>query len=370
MSVGATAQDERRAVTRVERLKRELLQQVVEENLDLIHNRRRRVSRRSVGRGRLLGAGLLTTSIAALIFASAYAFSTAGGSSLQARSLSGRGLSPASHGDTEAALVPMLEPISPAVSVPSSRALTAPPEVPSEPVRMTPIDVSALPLAVRRVVIDAGHGGVNLGTHIDGLSEKELTLDIADRLAEILRDAGFDVLMTRDDDRFITLSDRAHYANTSSADIFISIHINWIAGGNTRGVETYYLGTTDDPELNRLAASENLDSGYSKADMRDLLDRIYSGARIAESQRLAKAVQHSLFGSLSRLSPQLVDRGVKTAPFLVLVETEMPAILAEVSCLSNEREQELLKKPLYRQYIAVALAQGIVGYAASSAMHG
>jgi N-acetylmuramoyl-L-alanine amidase len=143
----------------------------------------------------------------------------------------------------------------------------------------------------------------------------------------------------------------------------VSIHLNWIDTREVRGVETYYLGPTNDPYLTQLAANENMDSGYSMADFRNMLDRVYAGVRQAESRRLASTVQQSLYNSLRRVNPQLQDRGVKKAPFIVLVGTEMPAILAEVSCLSNEKEARLLMTPEYRQFIAEALFEGIDSYA-------
>jgi N-acetylmuramoyl-L-alanine amidase len=169
--------------------------------------------------------------------------------------------------------------------------------------------------------------------------------------------------MTRQEDRSLSLEDRGLAANRAGADIFVSIHLNWIDDRKTRGIETYYLGPTDDPFLTRLAADENRESGYSLADMRRLLDRIYAGVRQEKSKRLAETVQSSLFGSLGKVSPGLQNRGVKAAPFIVLLTTEMPAILAEVSCLSNEDEAELLTQPQYRQTIAEALAAGVRSYA-------
>ncbi|HEX4954196.1 MAG TPA: N-acetylmuramoyl-L-alanine amidase [Thermoanaerobaculia bacterium] len=235
------------------------------------------------------------------------------------------------------------------------------------PASTVPVDSAVFPLAVRHIAIDPGHGGQNLGTHLSGgLSEKEITLDIGQRLAERLREGGFFVTLTRDDDRFVSLRDRAAIANAAGADIFVSIHVNWIADGGSRGVETYFLGTTDDPRLSRLAADENRDSGYSLADMRGLVDRIYSGVRIDKSQGLALSIQSELFRSLKQVNLDLTDRGVKSAPFLVLVDTKMPAILAEVSCLSNRTEADLLTKPLYRQYIADALSLGLMSYARGS----
>jgi N-acetylmuramoyl-L-alanine amidase len=225
------------------------------------------------------------------------------------------------------------------------------------------IHAEVFPLAVRKVVIDAGHGGESLGTHIaGGLQEKEVTLDIARRLKLLLADE-FEVVMTRERDEEVSLEERAKVANESGADIFVSIHVNWIDNRSARGIETYYLGATNDPFLNKLAAAENRDSGYSLADMRQILDRIYAGVRDDNSRKLAEVMQSSLYRSLRKVNPELVDRGVKAAPFIVLLTTEVPAVLAEVSCLSNEEEVRLLSKPLYRQYIAEALSRGVRSYA-------
>jgi N-acetylmuramoyl-L-alanine amidase len=228
---------------------------------------------------------------------------------------------------------------------------------------LPPLDPAAFPLSVRRVVLDAGHGGTDPGTVSASLvSEKDITLDIQKRLATLLASSGYDVVTTRGDDRLIPLRDRARLANTSSGDIFVSIHVNSIRNPERHGVETYYLGATNDPSLTNLAAAENRASGYSLTDMRTLLDRVYADARRDESHRLASVVQDQLFGNLKNIDPGLQNWGVKRAPFIVLVATEMPAVLAEVGCLSNEKEAAMLRKPEYRQEIAAALFQGIRSY--------
>jgi N-acetylmuramoyl-L-alanine amidase len=228
-----------------------------------------------------------------------------------------------------------------------------------------PVDAAVFPLAVRKVAIDAGHGGRSVGTRTLplGLVEKDLTLDVAARLRKLLEADHFQVVMTRDRDEEVSLEQRGVLANQGSADIFVSIHVNWIENRKARGVETYFLGATEDPYLTRLAAEENRESGYSLTDMRRLLDRIYADVRHEKSRQLAETVQASLWSSLHKFNPQLEDRGVKAAPFIVLLTTEMPAILAEVSCLSNDEEAQNLSKPLYRQYIAEALASGVRSYA-------
>lgn len=328
----------------IDRLKRQLLQDVVRENLDLQEGRLPRGLKRRPRAGvQLLGVAVVSLGLLGA-----------------ARLLPSLGRSEPIGPAKPAAATPAPVPAAPASSV-------SVPAVPSTPIGMTseptPVDAAVFPLAVRKIAIDPGHGGDSLGTHGSGLVEKELTLDIAQRLKKLLVADSFEVLMTREADRAVSLEQRSVLANQEGADIFVSIHLNWIENRKSRGVETYYLGATQDPYLTRLAAKENHESGYSMADMRRLLDRIYADVRHDRSRELAEVVQSSLFSSLGRVNPGIEDRGVKAAPFIVLLATEMPAILAEVSCLSNEDEAELLTKPLYRQYIAEALATGIRSYA-------
>jgi N-acetylmuramoyl-L-alanine amidase len=195
------------------------------------------------------------------------------------------------------------------------------------------------------------------------VTEKEITLDIALRLRELLQDADFEVLMTRETDATLSLERRASFANNNQADLFVSIHVNWIPYRQVRPLETYFVGPTDDPATLRLASVENHDSGYSLAASRRLLAKIFSDARREESQALAQKLNAELYRSLREVNPTLENRGVKTAPFAVLVGTEMPAILVEVSCLSNEADVDLLTTADYRDRIAQALLRGIKSYA-------
>ena len=226
------------------------------------------------------------------------------------------------------------------------------------------LDRSVFPVGVRRIVLDPGHGGRDLGTvTAEGTAEKDLALDISRRLATLLRQKpGIEVLLTREADHEVLLKERARFANDQQADLFVSIHLNWLQPASNRGVETFYLGATQDPFLVQLASRENRESGYALTDVRRLLDGIYLDLRQQQSQELAASVQRSLFQRLARQNPALRDRGVKSAPFLVLVGTEMPAILAEVSCLSNQKEAELLATDAYRQTIAEALLSGLDAY--------
>jgi N-acetylmuramoyl-L-alanine amidase len=230
-----------------------------------------------------------------------------------------------------------------------------------------PLDRAVFPVGVRRIVLDPGHGGKDVGSVTpDGHFEKDITLDIALRLRELLSaQPGIEVLLTRDKDERVLLSQRARFANEAKADLFLSIHLNWLEPATNRGVETFYLGPTEDPFLVQLAGRENRESGYSLADVRRLLDGIYLDLRQQESQQLAGALQGALFRALRQETPALRDRGIKSAPFLVLVTTEMPAVLAEVSCLSNANEAALLGTGEYRQSIAEALRAGIEAYTAN-----
>lgn len=222
------------------------------------------------------------------------------------------------------------------------------------------------PLALKRIVIDPGHGGVQTGAISDtGLTEKEVTLDVALRLRRLLADAPFEVLLTRDSDKTLNLEKRVAYANSNNADLFVSIHVNWMEPRTIRGPETFFVGPTDDPHTMKLVSMENRDSGYSFSDLRQTLDKIYIDARRNESRTLAKTIQGRLYGSLKQNNPDLDNRGVKTAPFAVLVGTQMPAILVEVSCLSNSEEVKLLTNGDYREKIALALLDGIRSYAAN-----
>ncbi len=326
----------------VDRIKRQLLRDLVQQNVDLIEGRPPRVVRRRDNLRlvlRFASLGLLSLAL----FGSSRLLSTLA----EPR--------PAVAAVARAAKAPATAPapVTAAMGGTALAGLSVP----------RPVDAAIFPLAVRKIVVDAGHGGTSVGTSSpQGVLEKDLTLDIAVRLKRLL-DKEFQVVMTRESDRDVSLEQRGALANRAGADIFVSIHLNWIENRRSRGVETYYLGPTDDPYLTRLAASENRESGYSMADMRHLLDRIYAGVRQDKSRKLAEVVQGALFQSVGKLSPEVADRGVKAAPFIVLLSTEMPAILAEVSSLSNADEARLLTKPLYRQYIAEALAKGIRAYA-------
>lgn len=164
--------------------------------------------------------------------------------------------------------------------------------------------------------------------------EKDVTLDIAHRLRLLLEEATVTVLMTRERDEAVPLDQRTATANRWQGDLFISIHANWLTPHTLRGIETFYLGPTDDPTLLHLARRENSPSSYSLTEARQLLD-MFIDVKRGESHTLVETIQAELIATLHEANPTLEDRGVKSAPFVVLAGTKMPAILAEVSCLSN-----------------------------------
>lgn len=221
-----------------------------------------------------------------------------------------------------------------------------------------------LPLAVNRIALDAGHGGSHTGAvSASGVMEKNVTLEIARRLERLLAKASFDVRMTRRTDATLSLEERVAIANANRADLFVSIHINWIPRREVRPLETYYAGPSDDPHVLSLARAENRESGYPLAAYRQLLEKVYLDTRRDESSTLARAVNGELYRSLSPINPRLDNRGVKTAPFAVLLGTEMPAILVELSCLSNEEEVQLITNADYQETIAAALLRAVRAYA-------
>ena len=222
----------------------------------------------------------------------------------------------------------------------------------------------ALGLKIGRIVIDAGHGGHDTGTiGPNGLQEKDLVLNVALRLGRLLESRlGADVIYTRDDDTFIPLETRTAIANEHQADLFISVHANSSQDESARGVETYYLNFTSNPEALEVAARENAVSQKSIHELQDLVKKITLKEKIDESRELASDVQQSLYTGLSAKSPTLRNRGVKKAPFVVLIGANMPSILAEISFVSNPVDEKKLETPEYRQKIAESLYKGIATY--------
>jgi N-acetylmuramoyl-L-alanine amidase len=217
-----------------------------------------------------------------------------------------------------------------------------------------------------RIVVDAGHGGRDRGTvGRDGLLEKDLVLEIGQRLGKLLEGRlGMDVIYTRQDDSYIPLDERASIANQAQADLFVSVHANYSDLPSARGVETYYTNFFMVP------ASKDVDMRPGTGGARNAATTSLSPAdlqeRVEQSRRLAESVQRSLYGTLSAQNPGLRDRGIKEASFVVLTESAMPGILAEVSFVSSPTDGQKLRSDGYREQVAEALYKGIARYAASS----
>jgi N-acetylmuramoyl-L-alanine amidase len=226
-----------------------------------------------------------------------------------------------------------------------------------------------LGLKIRTIAIDAGHGGRDPGAiGRGGTKEKNLTLDIAKRLAALVKEGlGCDVVMTRDRDVFIPLEERPAIARTKGADLFVSIHVNASRRRRARGIETYIQGLrASDRDAMATAARENATTAKTLGELDDELTKILTGLRMEsndeDSIHLAHAVQASLVSTVKPIQGQVADLGVKRAFFYVLINTGMPSILAEVGFLSNPAEEKLLKKGSYRQSLAEALYQGVKKY--------
>jgi N-acetylmuramoyl-L-alanine amidase len=224
--------------------------------------------------------------------------------------------------------------------------------------------IRALGLKIGKIVIDPGHGGHDTGTiGPNGLEEKDLVLDVGRRLGKLLETRlGAEVVYTRKDDTFIPLETRTAVANQARADLFVSIHANSSHDPDARGVETYYLNFTSSPEALEVAARENAVSEKSIYELQDLVKKIALKEKIEESREFAGDVEQSLHTGLAAKSPGIRDRGVKKAPFIVLIGANMPSILAEVSFVSNPTDEHHLETSEYRQRIAESLYRGIAKY--------
>jgi N-acetylmuramoyl-L-alanine amidase len=225
--------------------------------------------------------------------------------------------------------------------------------------------IRALGLKIGKIVIDPGHGGHDTGTiGPDGLEEKDLVLDVSKRLGKLLEARlGAEVDYTRTDDTFVPLETRTAIANQDHADLFISIHANSSRDPDARGVETYYLNFTSSSDALEVAARENASSDKSIYELQDLVKKIALKEKIEESREFASDVENSLYSGLAQRSPGIRDRGVKKAPFIVLIGANMPSILAEISFVSNPTDEHKLRTSAYRQRIAESLYRGISKYA-------
>ena len=246
-----------------------------------------------------------------------------------------------------------------------------PPPLPSTAIPVAPAANTAggfsmarqLGLSVSRIVIDAGHGGHDPGVLGKGLNEATLVLDVALRLEKLLlKEAGVDVVLTRRTDVYVPLEERTEIANRQNADMFLSIHANASRNPDARGIETFFLSFASSPEAEAVAARENSASAREMHQLPDLIKAITLNNKIDESRDLATMVQDSLVNNLRKTNKEVRSRGVKKAPFVVLIGAAMPSVLAEISFVSNRHELSLLRTPAYRQRIAESLYQAVTKY--------
>lgn len=245
---------------------------------------------------------------------------------------------------------------------------------PSEP-SMSPADYAAFldsreplmrvfGLGVKTIMIDPGHGGSDSGTIGKmGTREKDITLDIAKRLRQRLAKRGFyNVVLTREEDTTLPLNKRVELANSGRADLFISIHLNYLPSKPINIIETYYFGPSSDAKTLKLAERENASSHYALSDVKAMIEKIGETIKLQESLGLAASIQRSLFLNSRKQNGDVRDFGIKRAPFVVLMGARVPAVLAEVSCLSNGEEELALNTESHRENIARYLEAGILDY--------
>lgn len=222
-----------------------------------------------------------------------------------------------------------------------------------------------LALGVSRIVIDPGHGGRDYGApgYLKGVHEKDVVLKIARRLAKKLRSKlQCEVFLTRNSDRYLTLEERTAIANTKNADLFISIHTNSARDRRAYGIETYFLNLATDEDAIMVAARENATSKKNISDLQTILSDLMQNAKINESSRLAFNVQESLYKNLRKKYSRIKNKGVKQAPFYVLLGAQMPSILIETAFISNSRECKRLVNGKYQDRVSAAIVAGIRSY--------
>ncbi|MDR0843340.1 MAG: N-acetylmuramoyl-L-alanine amidase [Acidobacteriota bacterium] len=284
---------------------------------------------------------------------------------------------------TEAATVAVRTAAMPDVVAPS--ASPTPPAVETAPVRLRPVETvkianagavrslevlediplsQMLNLDIRRIVVDAGHGGSDTGTvGKEGTMEKDITLAIALKLRDQLKEIGIaEIIMTRTDDTMVPLHDRVDFARAAKADMFISIHVNSLPHSTKNVVETFYFGPSRDQRTLQLADQENKGSKYGLSDFQEIVQRLGKAMKLQESKKLAEAIQQDLYRNGLELDSDAVDTGVKRAPFVVLMGLDVPSVLAEVSCMSSTKAERYLNSEVDQDRIAASIAAGIMRY--------
>lgn len=221
-----------------------------------------------------------------------------------------------------------------------------------------------LGLSVRTIILDPGHGGRDPGTMHNGVVERDVNLDVAQRLSKVLEKLGYEVFLTRSGNTSISLANRVRFGRRSKGDLFVSIHVNSAPNTASSGMETYILDFAHTSSASRLAMVENADSGRL-GDMDKILTEILAGARMNESRSLAENIQQETLAYLKKNGARTYNGGVKGAPFFVLVGSSMPSVLIELGYCSNKEEAARLKTSSHRQKLAQGIANGIHAYAKS-----
>lgn len=221
-----------------------------------------------------------------------------------------------------------------------------------------------LGLGVRKIVIDPGHGGKDPGAMANEMFEKDIVLEIAQKLRPKLQHLlNCEVILTRNDDTFLTLEERTAIANTEQADLFISLHLNAHQSADSKGLETYFLNLSTNAEAMRVAAMENATSTHQISDLEGILSDILKNSKIDESSRLAELVHSTMLTGLSgKKFGEIKNLGVKQAPFYVLIGAQMPSILIEIAFISNKEEADNLKNAHYLDSVASEIANGVSAY--------
>lgn len=219
-------------------------------------------------------------------------------------------------------------------------------------------------LGIKTIMIDPGHGGTDSGTiGKSGLKEKDITLDIAKKLRERLKQySDYNVILTREDDTTLPLNKRVELAQKHKADLFISIHLNYLPTRPINMIETYYFGSSTDANALKVAEKENAGSQYTISEFKELIEKISLTLKLQESKGLATSIQKSLFLNSRKQNENIFNFGVKRAPFVVLLGVDVPAVLTEVSCISNKNEEKKLHTDSHREDIARYIETGILNY--------
>lgn len=218
-------------------------------------------------------------------------------------------------------------------------------------------------LSVRTIVLDPGHGGHDPGAVGQaGLTEKTLTLDLAFRLERRLKARGFNVILTRRKDISVSLQRRNEIAQKNQADLFISLHVNALPVDTLAMIETFYFSPRGDARIEAIAERENFNAGYSVGEWQSRLETMGQTVKVEDSRRLASHIQRAMVSKMRELNPNLADWGTRPGPFAVLMNSSVPAVMAEVTAISMPEEEQHLMDIDYRKQLALGLESGILSY--------